>query len=548
MEGLAEPRECWATDCLPGVLCLLVGSYATPADEEDDWSLAKLAPQLGSSDMLALQARFRVWGSGCAGGHTALLQLCEAGTTTAVVLLREVYRLCARDTRATSNDFDSALYYACTYGRAETLRELRNWGLNAKDARADNNLALRWACRGGHLAVMRELQAWGLTAKDARSENNYALSWVCGKGLTEALRELRAWGLDAGDARAVGNVVYFAYKNGSAEMLRELRAWGLGAGDALALSREHCLPNLGSESNILEVLRELRAWSLGAEHVQSEGNCILSDVCARGFASSVRELRTWGLGVKDACGLPLTNAIIHGRVEVLRELRDWGLGLEEVLEEARQNLQNLVENNRVDMLRELRAWGLTAEDARLSEAIKGITVPFKVKMKEAVSDGAETKEDESDEMSDDYDYDSTLGKGVLETLRELRAWGLTAEDIRASDLLLDACDSGSVEFLRELRNWGLDAADVRDKNYEVLRAACGSGGVGTLRELVSWGLDAADARRALAMEGLSNEVQQELRALGAGATRGSASEEQRGWGLGAAGARPVKFRKLNGAE
>lgn len=93
---------------------------------------------------------------------------------------------------------------------------------------------------------------------------------------------------------------------------------------------------------------------------------------------------------------------------------------------------------------------------------------------------------------------SAAALGRIAVLRELRAWGLGADDARALDneALRCAATAGHVGVLEELATgWGLLATDAVARENEALRFAARGGHVRALRALRAlWGLGASDAR------------------------------------------------------
>lgn len=216
-----------------------------------------------------------------------------------------------------------ALRQAVANNKPQAIRALHYLGLNATDARHENNALLKLAVINGFYAALAELHAMGLTAEDARVDNNWSLKRAIDSGYDNTVRELADMGLTVEDARSDDNAcLKMAVKRDNASMVILLHSMGLTVDDArqvfaMAIKR--------GNAQVIEAL-----WKMGltVEDARDDDNFALQHACINGNVPMIQILRKMGITLEDArCHTyaPLRLAMDRQYESVILELKDMGI-------------------------------------------------------------------------------------------------------------------------------------------------------------------------------------------------------------------------------
>lgn len=226
--------------------------------------------------------------------------LARAEEVDAISILRTAGVLMAHASLARAS-LQEVLHCASERGYVGLLRELRDerWGLDASDARSDDNFAILIAAERGHVEILRELrEGWGLTANDARNDENVALRKAAHNGHAAVLKELReGWGLGADDARSrFRQALFGAAQSGHLAVIDEFwrGGWGLGLADFTA--NENLALRMAGACGHVEIVKYFReVVGLTIEDARASDNFLIRRAAQNRDLAMLRELHEgWG--------------------------------------------------------------------------------------------------------------------------------------------------------------------------------------------------------------------------------------------------------------
>lgn len=228
------------------------------------------------------------------------------------------------------------------------------------------------------------------------------------------------------------------------------------------------------ERGDLDMLRWLKRWRILDDVTPKVKRAMLMAIEKDPKGEMLRFLRMeWAFDPADrklsaACGEVFRRMCYTSSVGALAELRSgWGMTVAMTVPHLRAALGSAAS------MEELRTWGVTPQQMRAASTGEFIT---------NICRGPTPKD--------------------LNYLRE--KWGFSRKEVAVDDnvALRGSCFEGRMDTLKELRKFGLDASDARAKNNEALIKAARNGHAGILRELrTTWGLTLADARTSIIAKG-----------------------------------------------